>query len=119
MYVSQRFYLNWNYQRVVGGVGSIPKNWQLKQEVYPYGCVLERDKLPAESTPGHGTYSITMWGHAQGGGGVLRYKRDRGEGGGVRRIFLGLKFSTPVFFCVEDLTVYFLGLKNLRVFFWV
>ena len=50
-----------------------------------------------------------------GGGGVLGYKRD----GGVRRIFLGLKFSTPVFFWVEDLTVYFFGLKNLRVFFWV
>ena len=32
-------------------------------------------------------------------GGILRYKRDRGRGGGgVRRIFLGLKFSTPVFF---------------------
>ena len=27
-------------------------------------------------------------------GGVLGYKHD----GGVRRIFLGLKFSTPVFF---------------------
>ena len=29
--------------------------------------------------------------------------------GGVRRIFLGLKFSSPVFLWVEDLTVYFLG----------
>ena len=48
-------------------------------------------------------------------GGLLRYKRD----GGIRRIFLGLKCSTPVFFWVEDLTVYFLGLKNLRVFFYV
>ena len=48
-------------------------------------------------------------------GGLLGYKRD----GGVRRIFLGLKFSTPVIFWVEDLTVYFLGLKNLRVFFWI
>ena len=60
-------------------------------------------------------------------GGVLGYKRDGGggggggggRGGGVRRIFLGLKFSTPVFFWFEELTVYFLGLKNLRVLFWV
>ena len=37
--------------------------------------------------------------------------------GGVRRIFLGLKFSTPVFFWVEDLTVYFLGSeKSVRIF---
>ena len=40
-----------------------------------------------------------------------------GGGGGGRK--LGLKFSTPVFFWVEDLTVYFFGLKNLHVFFWV
>ena len=41
------------------------------------------------------------------------YKRD----GGVRRIFLGLKFSTPVFFWVEDLTVYFFGSeKSARIF---
>ena len=46
-------------------------------------------------------------------GGVLGYKRD----GGVRRIFLGLKFSTPVFFWVEDLTVYFFGCeKSARIF---
>ena len=46
-------------------------------------------------------------------GGVLGYKRD----GGVRRIFLGLKFSTPVFFWVEDLTVYFFGSeKSVRIF---
>ena len=46
-------------------------------------------------------------------GGLLGYKRDRG----VRRIFLGLKFSTPVFFWVEDLTVYFLGSeKSARIF---
>ena len=32
-----------------------------------------------------------------------------GGGGGLRRIFLGLKCSTPVFFWVEDLTVYFVG----------
>ena len=50
----------------------------------------------------------------QGGGGVLGYKRD----GGIRRIFLGLKFSTPVFFWVEDLTVYFFGSeKSARIFF--
>ena len=48
-------------------------------------------------------------------GGILGYKRD----GGVRRIFLGLKFSTPGFFWVEDLTVYFWGLKNLCKFFGV
>ena len=43
-----------------------------------------------------------------------------GGGGGVRRSFLGLKFPTPVFFWVEDLTMYFfLGQKTLRVFFWV
>ena len=48
-------------------------------------------------------------------GGVLGYKRD----GEVRRIFVGLKFSTPVFFWVEDLTVYFFGSENLLVFFWV
>ena len=48
-------------------------------------------------------------------GGVLGYKRDRGGGG--RRIFLGLKFSTPVFFWVEDLTVYFFGSeKSARIF---
>ena len=35
-----------------------------------------------------------------------------GGGGGVRPIFLGLKFSTPVFFWLEDLIVY-------RVFAWV
>ena len=40
--------------------------------------------------------------------GILGYKRD----GGVRRIFLGLKFSTHVFFWVEDLTVYFFGSKK-------
>ena len=40
-------------------------------------------------------------------------------GGGGPTYFLGLKFSTAAFFWVEDLTVYFLGLKNLRVFFWV
>ena len=46
-------------------------------------------------------------------GGVLGYKRD----GGVRRIFLGLKFSTPVFFWVEDLTGYFFGSeKSARIF---
>ena len=55
----------------------------------------------------------------RGGGGYSGINVTGGRGGGVRRIFLGLKFSTPVFFCVEDLTVYFLGLKNLRVFFWV
>ena len=53
-------------------------------------------------------------------GGVLGYKRDGGGGGwrgGVRRIFLGLKFSTPVFFGVEDLTVYFFGSeKSARIF---
>ena len=43
-------------------------------------------------------------------GGILGYKRD--WGGGVRRIFLGLKFSTPVFFGVEDLTVYLFGSKK-------
>ena len=38
-------------------------------------------------------------------------------GGGVRRIFLGLKFSTPVFFGVEDLTMYFFGSeKSARIF---
>ena len=38
--------------------------------------------------------------------------------GGVRRIFLGLKFLTPVLFWVEDLTVYFFGSeKSARVFF--
>ena len=38
-------------------------------------------------------------------------------GGGVRHIFLGLKFSTPVFFWVQDLTVYFLGSeKSARIF---
>ena len=31
----------------------------------------------------------------------------------------GLKFSTSGFFWVEDLTVCFLGLKNLHVSFWV
>ena len=36
---------------------------------------------------------------------------------GVRRIFLGLKFSTPVFFWVEDITVYFFGSeKSARIF---
>ena len=35
-----------------------------------------------------------------------------GGGGGFRRIFLGLKFSTPVFFWVEDLTVYSFGLEK-------
>ena len=40
-----------------------------------------------------------------------------GGGGGVRRIFGGLKFSTPVFFWVEDLTVYFFGSKkSARIF---
>ena len=49
-------------------------------------------------------------------GGILGYKCD-GGGGGVRRIFLGLKFSTPVFFWVEDLTVYFFGSKkSARIF---
>ena len=49
--------------------------------------------------------SIPRWG-------VLGYKRD----GGVRRIFLGLKFSTAVFFWVEDLTVYFFGSeKSARI----
>ena len=44
---------------------------------------------------------------------VLGYKHD----GGVRRIFLGLKFSTPVFFWVEDLTMYFFGSeKSARIF---
>ena len=37
--------------------------------------------------------------------GILWYTRDRG----VRCIFLGLKFSAPVSFWVEDLTVYFFG----------
>ena len=48
-------------------------------------------------------------GEGGGGGG--------GEGGGVRRIFWGLKFSTPVFFWVDDLTVYFFGSeKSARIF---
>ena len=38
-------------------------------------------------------------------------------GGGVQRIFLGLKFSTPLFLGVEDLTVYFGGSeKSARIF---
>ena len=46
-------------------------------------------------------------------GGVLGYKRD----GGSDVFFLGLKFSTPVFFWVEDLTVYFFGSeKSARSF---
>ena len=46
-------------------------------------------------------------------GEILGYKRD----GGVRRIFLGLKFSTPVFFWVEDLTMNFFGSeKSARIF---
>ena len=50
---------------------------------------------------------------AEGPRGVLGYKRD----GGVRRIFLGLKFSTPVFFWIEDLTMYFFGSeKSARIF---
>ena len=37
--------------------------------------------------------------------------------GGVRRIFLGLKFLTPVFFWVGDLTMYFFGSeKSARIF---
>ena len=48
--------------------------------------------------------------------GIIEYKRD--GGGGVRRIFLSLKFSTSVFFWVEDLTVYFFGSKkSVRIFF--
>ena len=40
-----------------------------------------------------------------------------GGGGGVRRILLGEKFSTPVFFWVENLTVYFFGSeKSARIF---
>ena len=42
-----------------------------------------------------------------------------GGGGAVRRIFLGLKFSTPVFFWVEDLTVHFFGCKKSARIFWV
>ena len=42
-------------------------------------------------------------------GGILGYKRDGGRVSG--HIFLGLKFSTSVFFWVEDLTVYFFGLE--------
>ena len=39
-----------------------------------------------------------------------------GGGGGVQHIFLGLKFSTPVFFWVEDLTIYFFGSeKSARI----
>ena len=46
-------------------------------------------------------------------GGVLGYERD----GGVRRFLGGLKFSTPVFFWVEDLTVYIFGSeKSARIF---
>ena len=37
--------------------------------------------------------------------------------GGSDVFFLGLKFSTPVFFWVEDLTVYFFGSeKSERIF---
>ena len=42
-----------------------------------------------------------------------------GGGGGIRRIFLGQKFSTPVFFWVEDLTVYFFGSEKSACIFWV
>ena len=43
---------------------------------------------------------------------ILWYKRDGGGGD-----FLCLKFSTPVFFWVEDLTVYFFGSeKSARIF---
>ena len=46
-------------------------------------------------------------------GGIFGYKRD----GGVQHIFLGLKFSTPVFFWVEDLTMYCFGSeKSARIF---
>ena len=39
-----------------------------------------------------------------------------GGGGGGPTYFLGLKFSTPVFFWVEDLTVYFFGSeKSARI----
>ena len=47
-------------------------------------------------------------------GGLLGYKRV----GGFRRIFLGLKFSTPVFFWVEDLNVYFFGSEKSARIFW-
>ena len=40
-----------------------------------------------------------------------------GGGGGVRCIFLGLKFSTSVFFWVEHLTMYFWGSKKSAHFF--
>ena len=54
----------------------------------------------------------TLYGVLKIPGGVLGYKRD-----GIRRTFLGLKFSTPVFFWVEDLTVYFFGSeKSARIF---
>ena len=69
------------------------------------------------SFPVQGSFAVQFGGYFRSGdhlGGVLGYNRD---GGGVRRIFLGLKFSTPVFFWVEDLTVYFFGSeKSARIF---
>ena len=53
----------------------------------------------------------------QGGYSGINVTGGGGGGKGVRRIFLGLKFSTPVFFWVEDLTMYFFGsAKSARIF---
>ena len=50
------------------------------------------------------------------GGGGTRSIHD----GEVRRIFLGWKFTRSVFFWVKrSVTYFFLGLKKIRVFFWV
>ena len=51
-------------------------------------------------------------------GGVLEYKRDGGVGGGPTYFFGSKILKTPVFFWVEDLTVYFFGSeKSARFFF--
>ena len=49
-------------------------------------------------------------GYSQGGYSGINLA---GGGGGVRHIFLGLKFSTPVFFWVED---FFGPEKSARIF---
>ena len=62
----------------------------------------------------HEIFSLFYYAVRKPPGGVLGYKRDGGGGGGGGS---DVFFSTPVFFWVEDLTVYFFASeKSARIF---
>ena len=77
-------------------------------ETYPIGKVYTHFQTKTTQKPPGG------W--RGGGDGVLRISSDRDD----QRIFLGLKFSIPGFFCVVEFGKYSFGWLDLRRdLFWL